>query len=680
MTSAPKPAAHARRRSLTLATAVALFELARAPLSFYSLRFEASHFLELCAYPALLWALSWSGARLTRWREGSLRSALFALAALLSTLPFLYERLAGALAPHARLIALLTALSALAFTLFKLAQRLSAARFDVLCATLYLITIDSGFELSKGLIKGLKGGALPVRLLAMWGAYYVFVFVWLTLASYLSARPRRLAALVSAGALPYLVLTCYVPPLQDSIQKTTPQALKGRAVREERALRDVYVVVFDALRGDAMEFVRRLEPPAPPLKAFEALAERALSFERAHSTSVATHTSLPGLLDLQGYQTAARAWPLLNHKRWAESLPGRLQRLGYEAHLLTDYPNLTLRGMDALLWDQTSDVRGRHMRLFNLFGDAHTALTHKRALLKARRGGVAVSRSGEPLLARFERLIKEREERAPRFVTLHLGVPHQPYAYPPYQPSALPEFDPEFNPDEANEAFLAHFNKPTPSELQTFKRHYSYALHAADEALARVVSLFEEHADPQRDLLVITADHGEHFGERGVARLAHGGHLYQVSHHVPLMLFGAGLSPQRVKADVSNGQLAPTLYELLTAPQLSPPSQKNKTSGRGESLLRVAQRTSLSGDNPFEGSAVRVELKGRGGMYQLGAWRLILTTHPRLLGRPEWAHTSLIELYDLRSDPHEEHNLAEEHPEMIERIARHFKLKLPSAE
>jgi arylsulfatase A-like enzyme len=629
---------------------------------------------------------------LTRWHEGSLRSVLFALVALLSTLPFLYERLAGALAPHARFIALLTALSALAFTLFKLAQKLSTARFEVLCATLYLITIDSGFELSKGLIKGLKGGTLPVRLLAMWGAYYVFVFMWLTLASCLSARPRRLATLVSAGALPYLALTCYVPPLQDSTQETTPQALKGRAVRGEQALRDVYVVVFDALRGDAMEFVRRLEPPAPPLKGFEALAERAVSFERAHSTSIATHTSLPGLLDLKGYQTSARAWPLLNHKRWTDSLPGRLQGLGYETHLLTDYPNLTLRGMDALLWDHTSDVRGRHMRLFNLFGDAHAALTHRRALLKAQRGGVAVSRSGEPLLARFERLIRgemgemdEGEVRAPRFVTLHLGVPHQPYAYPPYQPSALPEFDLEFNPDEANEAFLAHFNKPTPSELQTFKRHYSYALHAADEALARVVRLFEEHADPQRDLLVITADHGEHFGEHSVARLAHGGHLYEVSHHVPLMLFGAGLSPQRVKADVSNGQLAPTLYGLLG---VTPASQESNKGGQGESLLRVAQRTTLSasrsGDilfnTPFEGSDVRVELKGRGGMYQLGAWRMILTTHPRLLGRPEWAHTSLIELYDLRSDPHEEHNLAEEHPEMIERIARHFKLKLPSAE
>jgi uncharacterized sulfatase len=54
-----------------------------------------------------------------------------------------------------------------------------------------------------------------------------------------------------------------------------------------------------------------------------------------------------------------------------------------------------------------------------------------------------------------------------------------------------------------------------------------------------------------------------------------------------------------------------------------------------------------------------------------GRWKLILTydgalgryasTHPRIERRPQ--------LYDLLSDPHEEHNLAAQHPDVVERLA-----------
>ncbi|MEO8623341.1 MAG: sulfatase-like hydrolase/transferase, partial [bacterium] len=63
-------------------------------------------------------------------------------------------------------------------------------------------------------------------------------------------------------------------------------------------------------------------------------------------------------------------------------------------------------------------------------------------------------------------------------------------------------------------------------------------------------------------IVVITADHGEEFGEHGL--LSHGSSLYMPALHVPLVIVAPGRVPagQRVKQLVSMQNLAATLLDF----------------------------------------------------------------------------------------------------------------------
>ena len=66
-------------------------------------------------------------------------------------------------------------------------------------------------------------------------------------------------------------------------------------------------------------------------------------------------------------------------------------------------------------------------------------------------------------------------------------------------------------------------------------------------------------------LLVVTADHGEEFGEHG--RLGHGTNLHREQIHVPLLIRWPGtLKPGRIDTPVSLIDIYPTLVELLGLP------------------------------------------------------------------------------------------------------------------
>jgi arylsulfatase A-like enzyme len=67
-------------------------------------------------------------------------------------------------------------------------------------------------------------------------------------------------------------------------------------------------------------------------------------------------------------------------------------------------------------------------------------------------------------------------------------------------------------------------------------------------------------------VLVVTADHGEAFGEHGMWN--HAFALWEVLTHVPMMISGPGIQPRRIEERRSHIDLAPTIVDLLgvTAP------------------------------------------------------------------------------------------------------------------
>lgn len=124
-----------------------------------------------------------------------------------------------------------------------------------------------------------------------------------------------------------------------------------------------------------------------------------------------------------------------------------------------------------------------------------------------------------------------------QFVWIHILPPHAPYIRRNYlldhlsgAPSDLPEkvrpldLEPYFDPAV-----------PLPPEKEKVLRAM-YALNAAyaDDMLGRMLAALRKSGQWDQTLLVVTADHGEEFGECG--QIAHGGNLGRQLVEVPLMI------------------------------------------------------------------------------------------------------------------------------------------------
>jgi membrane-anchored protein YejM (alkaline phosphatase superfamily) len=97
-----------------------------------------------------------------------------------------------------------------------------------------------------------------------------------------------------------------------------------------------------------------------------------------------------------------------------------------------------------------------------------------------------------------------------------------------------------------------------------------------DAVIGRVLDHLAQADLAKRTAIVLTADHGETFGEHGFTR--HGFSLYEDEIRVPLMVRIPSVAPRKITAPRSALDVAPTIAELLG---VKPPA-----SWKGVSLLR----------------------------------------------------------------------------------------------
>ena len=84
-----------------------------------------------------------------------------------------------------------------------------------------------------------------------------------------------------------------------------------------------------------------------------------------------------------------------------------------------------------------------------------------------------------------------------------------------------------------------------------------------DEQIGKLVDELERRGVLERTWLIITADHGESFGEHAGV-FCHGTSLYETELHVPLLVIppGRGTAKQVVKETVSLRDLAATIVDV----------------------------------------------------------------------------------------------------------------------
>ncbi|TNE83972.1 MAG: hypothetical protein EP330_30865 [Deltaproteobacteria bacterium] len=98
------------------------------------------------------------------------------------------------------------------------------------------------------------------------------------------------------------------------------------------------------------------------------------------------------------------------------------------------------------------------------------------------------------------------------------------------------------------------------------RKSYELALEDLDAKVGELRKRLEERGELDNTLIVITADHGESFGDHGVKD--HGTSLFQSQVHVPLIFWAADIPASWSSDPVGLADVAPTILDLVGVPPL----------------------------------------------------------------------------------------------------------------
>ena len=184
--------------------------------------------------------------------------------------------------------------------------------------------------------------------------------------------------------------------------------------------------------------------------------------------------------------------------------------------------------------------------------------------------------------------------------------------------------------------------------------HYDSEIAYDDNQLGRLFDWMEQAGRMKDTMIVIMADHGESLGERGVHK--HSSQLYNEQSRIPMIIYVPDLAPRRVTDYVSSIDLGVT---ILNTVGLDYPQDAAGVSllplMRGEAFTHppiYAEQTTEE-DSPY--------LPPEENLVPYGKKYMVITQDgfKLIYNRDYYA----FELFNLRDDPREEHNLYDRLPE-----------------
>ncbi len=394
---------------------------------------------------------------------------------------------------------------------------------------------------------------------------------------------------------------------------------------------NVLLISVDTLRADRLGCYGYERPTSPFLDEF---AEEAALFENAivncHSTGPSHTTMLTGLYqETHRVQWDPRLYRL--HKGWAvpagaPMLQEILRENGYETLGVTEdgYVGRSFgfaRGFHRFRDDQPRDVR-----------------------------------SSAQALMEFVRQRKSPEK--PLFLFFHTYQVHGVYRSPERYRRELArhvrlpgEGDLWKRVDYIITEYMNRARELDPRTIASLSRLYDAAIRYADDALRDLLADLEDEGFFDGEyLIVITADHGEEFGERG--GLQHRGVLFEELIHVPLIIRGTRIPAGRRTDLAATADIAPTILRYCG---IDPPAW-------------------MPGRDLFGGTAAPDFIFTQYGniAYALRGHRWKLIDAIPIHAGAGFDDPFQLMLFDLENDPGETRNLAAERTD----IAREWKARL----
>ena len=288
---------------------------------------------------------------------------------------------------------------------------------------------------------------------------------------------------------------------------------------------NVILYVVDSLRADHLEIGGYHRNTAPNIAAF---ARQAVTFNRCFTQDTWTKPSTVSIVTgtdyfRHGVQEFADLPP-----EGLEMLPNLLRQHGYEICAVSENPNTPPESTLPCIYSEVNQVSYRAARGSLRWHDL-PPFTH------------------DAIVSFLQRNLDK-----PFFLYVHTMEPHEAEFVKVV--SEKPVYDPV-------EPFRSMWKSP---EGQTQMDLYDGGIGFADSNFQRVLEAIDRLVLSENTIVILTADHGEAFGEHeGWAR--HNGKPYNELTHVPLLIrFPNGrFAGTAVSANVQLIDLAPTLFDLL---------------------------------------------------------------------------------------------------------------------
>lgn len=392
---------------------------------------------------------------------------------------------------------------------------------------------------------------------------------------------------------------------------------------------NLLLIVVDTLRADHLGAYGHGRRTSPELDAF---ARDAVRFERAYATAPWTQPSVASILTGLAPATHGADRLLRVLPDSAVTLAERLRDAGYATGAVVSHTLLGPR--------------------FG-FDQGFETFVHGDALGPGRFSTPGVTERGTQLLEAFAR------EQRPFFVMLHYFDPHYSYERHPDVGFAAAGGAGRLTGEESIETLLALDPPPAPEEVDFVRSLYDEEVHFTDAGIGRLLRAVDRLGIDERTVVVVSADHGEEFWERGA--LGHAHTLHEELVRVPLMIRGPGLEPRVVDEPVSLLALAPTLLDLLEVPadgfQARSFAQRART-GTGPLPEPIYLETEYfePGESPDRASRKHGVIEGN-----------LKLVEDRITGERR--------LYDLAADPDERDPLPDTRPALeaqLERLAERY--------
>lgn len=255
-------------------------------------------------------------------------------------------------------------------------------------------------------------------------------------------------------------------------------------------------------------------------------------------------------------------------------------------------------------------------------------------------------RQAEQIWSRYVEAAVGAPGPRPFFVYLHELDPHSPYD-PPEPYDSLYDFGYQGSAESTGQAILAMRLRPDevhPDDVRHLESLYRGEVALMDRYLGGILDALTARGLAESTLVILLSDHGDEFWDHG--SIGHGHTVYEEQLRIPFLMRLPGVLPagRRVAANVGLVDLTPTLLDLL--------GFDVPDSMQGESLL--AYLGSKEQDLPLRASFGTSAFDSESVVF--GRWKLI---------RDEGKELPRVTLFDIKNDPRESVNLADEHPVVV---------------